>query len=40
MTITNFQKEVTSVTEDLDLEKETISKDNKNNKDMNKNGWK
>ena len=37
-TITNFQKEVTSVTEDLDLEKETISKDNKNNKDMNKNG--
>ena len=32
-----FQKEVSSVT-NIDLDKEDISKDNKNNKDINKNG--
>ena len=37
-TLTNFQKEVSSVT-NIDLDKEDISKDNKNNKDINKNGW-
>ena len=36
-TLTNFQKEVSSVT-NIDLDKEDISKDNKNNKDINKNG--
>ena len=36
-TLTNFQKEVSSVT-NIDLEKEDISKDNKNNKDISKNG--
>ena len=36
-TLTNFQKEVSSVT-NIDLDKEDISKDNKNNKDINKKG--
>ena len=36
-TLSNLQKEVSSVT-NIDLDKEDISKDNKNNKDINKNG--
>ena len=36
-TLTNFQKEVSSVT-NIDLDKEDISKDNKNNKNIDKNG--
>ena len=31
-TLSNFQKEVSSVTKDVDLEKEIIPKENKNNK--------
>ena len=36
-TLSNFQKEVSSVTEDVDLEKEIVPKD-KINKDVEKNG--
>ena len=36
-TLSNFQKEVSSVTEEVDLEKEIIPKD-KINKDVEKNG--
>ena len=36
--LSNFQKEVSSITEEIDLEKDTISKDQKNKKDINKNG--
>ena len=37
-TISNFQKEVHSATEKIDLEKENIPKENKNNKNLDKNG--
>ncbi len=37
-TISNFQKEVHSATEKIDLEKENITKENKNNKNIDKNG--
>ena len=36
-TLSNFQKEVSSVTKDVDLEKEIIPKENKNNKNIKKN---
>ena len=37
-TLSNFQKEVNSATQDLDFEDNITSKDNKNEKDVNKNG--
>tara|TARA_B100000963_G_C22319284_1_gene533596 strand:- start:232 stop:468 length:237 start_codon:yes stop_codon:yes gene_type:complete len=37
-TISNFQKEVSSVTDDIDLEKKTISENKENNKNVKKNG--
>ena len=37
-TLSNFQKEVSSVTKDVDLEKEIIPKENKNNKNIKNNG--
>ena len=37
-TINNFQKEVSSVTKDVDLKEEASSIDNKNKKDIEKNG--
>tara|TARA_Y100000992_G_C21135169_1_gene428525 strand:+ start:486 stop:722 length:237 start_codon:yes stop_codon:yes gene_type:complete len=37
-TLSNFQKEVNSATQDLDFEDNINSKDNKNEKDVNKNG--
>ena len=37
-TLSNFQREVSSVTKDIDLE-ESVSKDTKNKEDTNKNGW-
>ena len=37
-TISNFQKEVSSATQDIDLEKDITSKDTKNKKDINNNG--
>ena len=36
-TLSNFQREVSSVTKDIDLE-ESVSKDTKNKEDTNKNG--
>ena len=36
-TLSNFQREVSSATEDFDLDKEVIPKENKNKKDINKN---
>ena len=36
-TLSNFQKEVSTATKDFDLDKEVISKENKNKKDINKN---
>ena len=38
-TLSNFQKEVSSVTQEIDLDKEDISKNNKNEKSIDKNGW-
>tara|TARA_B100001121_G_scaffold273392_1_gene260479 strand:- start:6554 stop:6790 length:237 start_codon:yes stop_codon:yes gene_type:complete len=37
-TLSNFQKEVSSITEDVNLEEEIKSKDNKIQKDAEKNG--
>ena len=37
-TLKNFQKEVSSVTKDVDLKEETPSIDSKNKKDIEKNG--
>ena len=37
-TISNFQKEVTSVSQDIDLEKDILSEDSKNKKDTENNG--
>ncbi len=37
-TLSNFQKEVSSVTQEIDLDKEDISKNNKNEKSIDKNG--
>ncbi len=37
-TISNFQKEVSSVTKDVNLEEEIISKNNKTEKNTDKNG--
>ena len=37
-TLSNFQKEVTSVSQDIDLEKDILSEDSKNKKDTEKNG--
>ena len=37
-TFSNFQKEVTSVTAEIDLDNEDISKNNKNEKSIDKNG--
>ena len=37
-TLSNFQKEVSSVTKDVDLKEEASSIDNKNKKDIEKNG--
>ena len=37
-TISNFQREVTSVTKDVDLDEDLIPKDDKIKKDTNKNG--
>ena len=37
-TLNNFQKEVSSVTKDVDLKEETPSIDSKNKKDIEKNG--
>jgi len=37
-TISNLQKEVSSATQDIDLDKNIIPKDSKNKKDVNKNG--
>ena len=37
-TIRNLQKEVSSATQDIDLDKNIIPKDSKNKKDVNKNG--
>ena len=37
-TLSNFQKEVNSATQDIDFEDNITSKDNKNEKDVNKNG--
>ncbi len=37
-TISNFQKEVHLATEKIDLEKENIIEENKNNKNIDKNG--
>ena len=38
-TISNFQREVTSVTKDVDLDEDLIPKNDKIKKDTNKNGW-
>tara|TARA_Y100000591_G_scaffold267871_1_gene241988 strand:- start:720 stop:956 length:237 start_codon:yes stop_codon:yes gene_type:complete len=37
-TLSNFQREVSSVTKDVDLEEEFVSKKNKTEKDTDKNG--
>ena len=37
-TLNNFQKEVSSVTKDIDISKENISEENKNEKEIDKNG--
>jgi|TARA_B100001248_G_scaffold245772_1_gene215872 sec-independent protein translocase protein TatB len=37
-TLSNFQKEVTSVSQDIDLEKDILSEDSKNKKDTENNG--
>ena len=37
-TLSNFQKEVSSVTENIDLEQEQASKDKENSKNIDKNG--
>tara|TARA_B100001121_G_scaffold297886_1_gene304825 strand:- start:628 stop:864 length:237 start_codon:yes stop_codon:yes gene_type:complete len=37
-TISNFQREVTSVTKEVDLDNEILTKNDKINKDINKNG--
>ena len=37
-TLTNIQREVSTVTEDIDIDKETSLKDNNNDKKINKNG--
>ena len=39
-TISNFQKEVTSVTKEVDLEEEIITDNKKIKKESEKNGWK
>ena len=37
-TLSNFQREVSSVTEEVEIDKKLVSKDKKINKDSNKNG--
>ena len=37
-TLSNFQREVSSVTEEVEIDKKLVSKDKKINKDFNKNG--
>jgi len=37
-TLSNIQREVSTVTEDIDIDKETSLKDNNNDKKINKNG--
>ena len=37
-TLTNIQREVSTVTEDIDIDKETSLKDKNNDKKINKNG--
>ena len=37
-TLSNIQREVSTVTEDIDVDKETSLKDNNNDKKINKNG--
>ena len=37
-TLNNFQREVSSVTKDIDINKENTSEENKNEKEINKNG--
>ena len=37
-TLSNFQREVSSVTKEVDLDDEVLSKNNKINKDIKKNG--
>ncbi len=37
-TLSSFQKEVSSATKDVDLEEDIIPKNNKNDKDIDKNG--
>ena len=37
-TLSNFQKEVSSVSQDIDLEKDILSEDSKNKKDTDNNG--
>ena len=37
-TLSNFQREVSKATKDIDLEKEIVSEDTKKNKDLKKNG--
>ncbi len=37
-TLSNFQREVSTATKDIDLEKEIVSEDTKKDKDIKKNG--
>ena len=37
-TLSNFQKEVSSITQDIDVEQQEISKEKNNEKDVKKNG--
>ncbi len=37
-TLSNFQKEISSATKDIDLDEDLVPKKNKNEKDLDKNG--
>ena len=38
-TLSNFQREISSVTKDVELDNDLITSDKKNKKNLDKNGW-